>query len=92
MAGPGQLSDHTIYGQLVKIPDYAGVRTRRYLYVEYVNGDRELYDVSTDPDEMHNLAGTQPDVEAQLSKLVSALRVCRGATCRALERSDPTGS
>jgi len=92
MTGPGQLSDHTIYGRLVRIPDYEGVRTRRYLYVEYVNGDRELYDVSADPDEMHNLAGTQPDVEAQLSNLVAALRVCRGATCRALERSDPTGS
>jgi hypothetical protein len=92
MTGPGQLSDHTIYGRLVRIPDYEGVRTQRYLYVEYVNGDRELYDVSADPDEMHNLAGTQPDVEAQLSNLVAALRVCRGATCRALERSDPTGS
>jgi N-acetylglucosamine-6-sulfatase len=76
---------------LVKIPDYAGVRTRQYLYVEYVNGDRELYDVTADPDEMHNLAGTQPDLEAQLSNLVAALRSCRAATCRALERSDHSG-
>ena len=91
MSRPELLSDHTIYGRLVKIPDYAGVRTRQYLYVEYVNGDRELYDVTADPDEMHNLAGTQPELEAQLSNLVAALRSCRGATCRALERSDPSG-
>ena len=25
------------------IPEYHGVRTERYLYVEYPNGDRELY-------------------------------------------------
>jgi arylsulfatase A-like enzyme len=91
LSRPDLLSDHTIYGRLVKIPDYAGVRTRHYLYVEYVNGDRELYDVNADPDEMHNLAGTQPELEAQLANLVAALRVCRGASCRALERSDPTG-
>jgi arylsulfatase A-like enzyme len=92
MTRPDQLSDHTIFGRLVRIPDYAGVRTQRYLYVEYINGDRELYDVSTDPDEMHNLAGTEPELEAELANLVSALRMCRGTSCRALERYDPTSS
>lgn len=39
------------------IPPYTGVRTATALYVEYVTGERELYDLTTDPDELHNLAG-----------------------------------
>ena len=92
MTRPDLLSDHTVFGRLVRIPDYVGVRTQRYLYVEYINGDRELYDVSTDPDEMHNLAGTEPELEAELASLVSSLRTCHGESCRVLERYDPTAS
>ena len=42
------------------IPDYDGVRTARYVFVEYGTGERELYDLRHDPDEVHNLAGTLP--------------------------------
>lgn len=87
--GPPVLSDHTLYGRLVKIPDYAGVRTRRYLYVEYLNGDRELYDLAADPDEMHNLAGTRPEVESVLAGELADLRSCRAAGCRRADRRDP---
>jgi len=90
--GPPVLSDHTLYGRLVKVPDYAGVRTSRYLYVEYVNGDRELYDVVADPDEMHNLAGTVPEVESVLAAELADLRACRAAGCRRADRRDPLRS
>lgn len=86
------LSDHTLYGRLVKVPDYSGVRTSRYLYVEYVNGDRELYDVVADPDEMHNLAGTVPEVESVLAAELADLRACRAAGCRRADRRDPLRS
>ena len=43
-----------------EIPDYDGVRTGRYVDVEYATGERELYDLRHDPDEIHNLAGTLP--------------------------------
>jgi len=86
---PPKLSDKTLYGRFLKIPDYFGVRTGRYLYVEYVNGDRELYDVAADPDEMHNLAGTQPELESLLSAAVARLRDCKAAQCRAADRVDP---
>jgi len=85
------LSDRTLYGRLVKIPDYAGIRTPRYLYVEYANGDRELYDVATDPDEMHNLAGADPMLEALLAGELAALRHCRADSCRAAVRADVVG-
>ncbi len=35
---------------------YEAVRTRNFLYVEYVDGEREFYDLRTDPFELHNLA------------------------------------
>jgi N-acetylglucosamine-6-sulfatase len=39
------------------IPPYSGIRTNRYLYVEYGNGWRELYDVRADPFELRNMLG-----------------------------------
>jgi N-acetylglucosamine-6-sulfatase len=63
---------------------FAGVRTRRYLYVEYDDGEREQYDLAVDPDE---LRGVQDDpayagIEAQLSGKLSQLRHCVGDECR----------
>jgi arylsulfatase A-like enzyme len=37
--------------------DNHSVRTERWRYIQYHNGDRELYDHESDPDEFHNLAG-----------------------------------
>jgi arylsulfatase A-like enzyme len=91
-SNPGLLSDATLYGRLLRIPDYTGVRTARYLYVEYVNGDRELYDVQADPDETNNLAGTQPELESKLAAKVAALRRCREAACRRADRVDPAAN
>jgi N-acetylglucosamine-6-sulfatase len=38
-------------------PPFEAIRTERYLYVEYGNGWRELYDLAADPFELTNLAG-----------------------------------
>ena len=37
-----------------KPPKYSAVRTQRWLYVEYVDGSRELFDRQADPAEIHN--------------------------------------
>ncbi len=37
-------------------PKYVGLHTPRFLYVEYLNGWRELYDHRTDPAELRNVA------------------------------------
>jgi N-acetylglucosamine-6-sulfatase len=39
-------------------PPFRGLRTKRYLYVEYENGWRELYDLAGDPWEQSNVAGS----------------------------------
>ena len=69
------------------LPDFRGVRTRQYTYVEYGTGDRELYDNRADPLQLENLATTAaPDLLAQLSALTGDLATCAAATCREIER------
>jgi N-acetylglucosamine-6-sulfatase len=65
-------------------PLYTGLRTERHVYVEYATGERELYDLVADPQQLDNLAA-RPEtalVEAVLAARLARLRRCRGATCR----------
>ncbi|MEZ6064289.1 MAG: sulfatase [Planctomycetaceae bacterium] len=39
--------------------DNHGVRTRDWRYIRYADGSEELYDMRSDPNEWHNLAGDQ---------------------------------
>ncbi len=60
-------------------PSYEAMRTNAYTYVEYVDGSREYYDLTSDPLQLHNLAGTID--HARLDRLHTALdrlRHCRG--------------
>lgn len=64
-------------------PRFSSLRSEQWLYVEYVTGERELYNRYTDPDEMRNVISKEdPSVIAQLSAQLSALRLCTGPTCR----------
>lgn len=68
------------------LPEFHGIRTDRYTYVEYVTGERELYDDRADPAQVHNLATTaDPALLSRLSRRVRALVDCRAAGCRAAE-------
>jgi arylsulfatase A-like enzyme len=50
------------------------VRSEEWRYIRYQNGAEELYDLSTDPYEFTNLAGSSdPDVEAMHAQLQGAL-------------------
>jgi arylsulfatase A-like enzyme len=62
---------------------YTAVRTPRFKYVEYMTGERELYDLSPDPDELQNLDGNPAyaAVETELATELATLRDCAGATC-----------
>ena len=61
-------------------PSYEAMRTRNFLYVEYVTGEREYYALKSDPYELNNLAGALPP--ARLSRLhdeLIALERCHDA-------------
>lgn len=65
-------------------PRYRGVRTNRYAYMEYPNGERELYDLERDPDQLTSLQNkTKYDQEeAALHRLLGRLQACAGTACR----------
>jgi hypothetical protein len=58
--------------------------------VEYANGEREVYDMQTDPYQLQNLAATaDPALLADLAARLEQLRVCAGAGCRGAEDALP---
>jgi N-acetylglucosamine-6-sulfatase len=61
---------------------YAAIRTRSWIYVRYDDGERELYDLRTDPQELRNLAGTRGarGLESRLAARLVRLRRCSGAS------------
>jgi|GEM_PF-79798 len=65
-------------------PHYAAIRTSRYKYVEYVTGERELYDLRVDPFEQRSVHRSRRyrGVRARLATQLRSLRTCAGATCR----------
>ena len=69
-------------------PSYLALRTERYLYVAYDDGERELHDLRADPDQLRNLAASaDPALLAALGGDLDRLRDCAAATCRAAEET-----
>ncbi|WP_433229380.1 sulfatase family protein [Actinomadura formosensis] len=67
---------------------YNALRTTDMLYVEYADGEREYYDLTRDPHNLDNLAGTLPEERRRrLSALLYALTHCSGANCASAGRS-----
>lgn len=62
---------------------YTGIRTDRYVYVEYLTGEKELYDLQTDPWELESKDAdpAYAAVEADLAQRLARLRDCAGPTC-----------
>ena len=68
---------------------HQAVRTETHKYVEYENGERELYDLQADRYELesiHEIA--DPPLVEDLQAKLDALRDCEGDGCREAE-DDP---
>ncbi|MEO7457580.1 MAG: sulfatase [Gemmatimonadaceae bacterium] len=77
-------------GDMKNPNSFNAIRTGQYTYVEYGNGDRELYDLAADPDQLANLAKrADPALVSGLSARLAALATCRAAGCGTAEDGKP---
>ena len=65
-------------------PPYGSIRTRRYRYDLYANGDEGLYDLRLDPWELESRHGDPryAAIKARLAGGLTRLKTCAGAGCR----------
>ncbi len=85
--GPGE--DLSGAGLQDVTPEFHGIRTARYTYIEYDGGDVELYDDVEDPYQLDNLAETaDPELLAALHERVADLVDCQSDACREAEDAD----
>jgi N-acetylglucosamine-6-sulfatase len=70
---------------------FQAIRTLRYKYVEYGNGDRELYDLAADPNELQSrhADAALANLRSELARRLATLRRCAGAACNLGPRAAP---
>ncbi len=75
----------------VSAPAYRGIRTDRYVFIQYANGAQELYDMLRDPSQIHSVHAVRRYrwVEAFLVSQLQKLEACHGAACDAAIPADP---
>jgi N-acetylglucosamine-6-sulfatase len=62
---------------------HQAIRTDTHKYVEHASGERELYDLRSDPDELVNVVNdpAQAGTLAQLDARLEVLKTCTGESC-----------
>jgi N-acetylglucosamine-6-sulfatase len=66
---------------------YDAMRTAEgEVYVEWMSGEKEYYDLSEDPDQLQNVySALDPALKEELARRLEALRSCAEEACRAAE-------
>lgn len=65
------------------VPPYQALRTATHTYVKYSTGEMQLYDLTNDPYQLHNLIRiADPALLRDLDARLQAMVACSGATCR----------
>jgi N-acetylglucosamine-6-sulfatase len=59
---------------LAEVPSYWGVVSPMYAYIEYLTGEEELYDLSTDLPQLANLAADNVETKSLLQGKLEAMR------------------
>jgi arylsulfatase A-like enzyme len=79
---PGALAGRQLLLESFDVP-YRALRTPRYLFVRHRSGERELYDLSRDPDELRSLhtSRAHEGVERDLAARLRRLEGCAGSAC-----------
>jgi arylsulfatase A-like enzyme len=70
---------------LIEQPSFAAIRTGRFKYAEHDTGEKELYDLHSDPFELQSRDGAPAyaAAQAELARRLHELVACSGASCRA---------
>jgi len=75
-----------LVGKDISKKGYTGVRTKNYMYAEFLNGDKELYDLRKDPLELNNMyRNADPGLVSSLQAMLAKLRMCAGESCKQAE-------
>jgi N-acetylglucosamine-6-sulfatase len=83
ISNPGAEPDRTLLFEAIDTGTY-GVRQGDWAFNLYDDGERELYNLKTDPFELDNAAGEPANavIESQLLAKTLQLKGCSGASCR----------
>ena len=72
------------------LPDWKGLRTQQYKFVDRIGPGVELYDMEHDRYEIYSqYPDASPVFRSQLDSLLADMFVCAGAACRQLEELPP---
>lgn len=84
-------SNRTLFNPNLSAPGYRAIRTNRYLFVAYANGQEELYDMRRDPQQLENAASAPrySKVRTWLLALLNRYADCAGEECRATTGREP---
>jgi N-acetylglucosamine-6-sulfatase len=71
--------------------NYYGIRLGPYKYIEWPDGEKELYDINTDPYELNNVARDKnyAPIRAFLHEELVRLEECSGRTCQEVAEKIP---
>jgi arylsulfatase A-like enzyme len=85
--GPGSGPDPTTYDAIRMVGTAADGAVAETVFVQYVDGETEYYDINADPYEMNNSVGTlSPATVSQYQSVVAAVKACKGtAACWAAQ-------
>jgi len=91
---PQSLWRESVFLEVLDRPDlyirnFQAVHTGQYVYAEYANGDRELYDLINDPDQLLNQIDN-PAYNSVTTRLAEELRSYKGQTDLRIEGSRST--
>jgi len=71
--------------------NYYGIRLGAYKYIEWPDGEKELYDINKDPYELNNIVrdGNFSPIRNFMHKELERLEECSGRTCQEVSEKPP---
>jgi arylsulfatase A-like enzyme len=91
-ARKGSAANPPAHASVVAPPKkYYGIRLGPYKYIEWPDGEKELYDINKDPNELNNIVrdGNYAPIRAFLHTELERLEECSGRTCQEVSEKPP---